>query len=341
MVWFITYFFIILFAVDVRYRKVDINLRKALFVFTGFAFILLYFSLNLKILPDVEVYKESYENYQSLNLIDEHYEKGYNLLTKIFTFFEFNFYSFRIICILLSTILFFRGIFLLSKNISISLLYFYTCVFVISVLVQIRVGMGLSLYVCFGLPAYKQNKLLKSVLFIIFACFFHTSMIMLLIPYFFTIFKTVKSKLLILILSLIFVKLNLVDLLLYLAQPFLGGKLQSYIYIVAKPFLSSRDYLTMVMCVFFAFKTNSNKFDNFMYWNLFCSLFFHFIFSAFGEISVRFYLLYSYSLIFLMPLAFKLKNPLNNLLIYGFGLLNFYLLISKYGNGFIIGAANW
>lgn len=341
MVWFVSYFFIILFAIDTRYKKLNINLQRALFVFSGFVLILLYFSLNLKILPDVEVYKKSYEDYQFLNLSDEHYEQGYNFFTKIFTFLGFNFYAFRIICIFISTVLFFRGIFKLSKNISISLLYFYVFVFSISFLVQIRVGMGLAIYVGLGLPAYKQGKTFKSIFSIALACLFHTSMIMLIVPYFLNFIKTAKSKFLVLIIALVFMKLNFIDIMLYLAQPFLGGKLQSYMYVVGSPYLSSRDYLTILLCVICAFKSNQNKFDNLMYWNLFCSLVFHYIFSPFGEISVRFYLLYSYSLVFLMPLIYKFKRPINNFCIYIFGFLNLYLLISKYGNGFIIGAANW
>jgi hypothetical protein len=143
---------------------------------------------------------------------------------------------------------------------------------------------------------------------------------------------------------LLFLRLNAVDLLLNYAVE-LGNisylaKIRSYINVTTQvgAWLSTRDYLSIII-LFFTFKISNNRILNFMYWSYFSCLFFKVAFRNFPEMAFRFYLIFQYPLIFLMPALYQKKGIVVRLFIIGFLIINFIMLITNYGNGSIIGNA--
>lgn len=314
-----------------------------------FLFLLLYCLLLLNIvflldLPDINAYCQLYTDYQQSGIIDNHSEIGYRLISKIFAACGVPFYVFRTFIITFSVLLFFKGVCSLTENFSIALLFFYTSIFVISYLIQVRTGLGLSLFIGIGLPAYKKQKHCITFLSIILACLFHTSMIMLFLPFIFLALPNKKNYKLFFILILLFMGcVNLFDIILDFARlHFQSTKLISYINASGNKnaSFSNRDILSMLLLYIFAFKTNNNSFDNLMYWSLFSGALLKIVFRNFSDVGTRFSLLFQYPLIFLMPLFVDKRKTyfswLKIALIIIFCFANFYFWISHYGNGEII-----
>jgi hypothetical protein len=100
-------------------------------------------------LPDVGIYKQIYYQYSDTHILDSHIEHGYNLLLVLCSKLGLSYFVFRFFITMVFAILFIHGIVNYSPNISLSLLFFYTAIFVVSFLIQIRVGMALSIVVGF------------------------------------------------------------------------------------------------------------------------------------------------------------------------------------------------
>lgn len=337
MFFYISFVALSAFSLDIG-RKYKKDARVAMFLF--FSIIFIGNAIILTNLPDISAYEESYEGFRKARALDEHMEPGYMLVSSLFARIDFPFYAYRCLLIFCSTALFFRGIIRLSEQFSISVIYFYTCVFVISYLIQVRVGLGLSVFVGFGLPSYCQKNSFFVFLSIVIASFFHISMLALFLSLFFTAFpRNKKFKYFALLCGLLFVFLNVFELLLNIAETyFLHTKVMSYINQSGDKdaLFSARDILNFCLLLYFSSITNANEFDNLMFWNLFCGFFLKIIFRNFGEVGVRFNLLFSYSLVFLMPLLCKNKNILKVIFAYLFAFVNFYFWITNYGSGSII-----
>lgn len=318
--------FIIIAAYSFDLRKRYSKDASKLFLF--FIYIILLFNIiMLQTLPDLKNYQTIYEKYMYEGKIDNHVEIGYMLFNRIFADLSFPFHVFRCVLIIFSCALFFNGIIELSECLSISALYFYTCIFVYSYLIQIRTGLGLSVFVGIGLPAYYRKKNHILILSILIAMTFHLSMIALVCPFLLCkLPKTHRIKIFftILVIGLLFI--NVFDLFNSIVKTFFGQtKLIAYINEsgARNNGLSTRDIVNFIFCIIFSCYTNENEFDNLMFWSFFCGYVFKILFRNFFEIGVRFNLLFSYSLIFLMPLLYKQKPKYTIYFIYAFAFVNF------------------
>jgi hypothetical protein len=336
---------ILFFSYDLYYNKISSGTKKAVvFLFTLVALFAIVVFPNL---PDINAYKKTYDNYRLRGLVDAHVDVGYFFLVRIFSFLDFNFYFFRCFTTLLFTLLFIRGIVKCSNNISLSLLFFFTGVYIVSFLIQVRVGFGLAIIIGFGLPCYVKGKYFNFFVSVIIACFFHISLVVIIVPFLLScLFKTKKIKFILLCVTLLLLRFNVTDMILNyavsLAQiPYLA-KIMTYINVSGQhdAFLSTRDYVSIIVLLF-TLKDAEDRMLNFMYWSYFCCLIFKLIFRNFGEIGVRFYMLFQYALVFLMSMSYQRKKFIARCLIIVFLIVNFIMLISNYGSGSIINNANF
>lgn len=334
---YISFFILAVFSFDLNQKfKKDARL----FFFVIISIILLANISLLHKLPDIKSYKEIYENYLFHRVLDNHVERGYMFCNIIFAESLFPFFIFRAVIILFSCAIFFNGIAEFSKQFSISVLYFYTCVFVMSYLIQIRTGLGLSVFIGIGLPAYKRKQYSIVLLSIILAMLFHISMIVLFIPFVLCKFlKGKKVKLFFSFCAFILLYINVFDLFVNIVmEHFINTKLIAYINDSGNinAGLSKRDLLNFILCILFARCTDENDIDNFMFWSFFCGFILKIIFRNFGEVGVRFNLLFQYSLVFLMPILYNKKNVYTLLGIYVFAFVNFRQWIAAPGRESII-----
>jgi hypothetical protein len=335
---------IFFFSFDLYYNKIAFNVKIAIVLL--FSFVALFAVFAFPDLPDIGGYKKIYENYHFRGRIDTHVDVGYFCLIRICSFFGFNFSSFRYFTILIFTLFFIYGILKYSSNLSLSLLFFFTCVFVVSFLIQVRVGFGLALVIGFGIPNYAKGRYFNFFLSTILASFFHISLIIILFPFLLSIsLKTPKIKFILILGTFLLLRLNVIGVLLDYAL-MLGNvsylaKIVSYINISTQTdaLLSTRDFLSIIILLL-TFKTSNGRIPNFMYWSYFCCFFFKLAFRNFPEMAVRFYLIFQYPLIFLMPMLYQKKNFIMRCFIIGFLVVNFIMMISNYGDGSIIGNAN-
>jgi hypothetical protein len=332
------------FSFDLYYNKIAFNVK--IIIILLFSVVALFAIVAFPNLPDIDSYRKIYENYHFRRRIDTHVDVGYFFLIRIWSFLGFNFSFFRYCTILIFTLILIGGILKYSNNFSLSLLFFFTCIFVVSFLIQVRIGFGLAIVIGFGIPNYAKGKYIDFILSVILASFFHISLIIILFPFLLSIlFKTPIIKFLLIFVVLLLLRLNVSDLLLNYAL-MLGNlsylaKIGSYINssIQTEALLSTRDFLSIIILLL-TFKTSNGRIPNFMYWSYFSCFFLKLAFRNFPEMAFRFYLIFQYPLIFLMPMLYQRKNFIIRCFIIGFLVVNFIMMITNYGAGSIIDNAN-
>ncbi|MDR2601887.1 MAG: EpsG family protein [Spirochaetaceae bacterium] len=297
-------------------------------------------------LPDIGNYRKMYEGYALKGLVPGT-DVGYVFLIKFFSFFGFDFFFFRTFTTVAFSLIYIRGILKCSSNLSLSLLIFFTTIFSISFLIQVRTGLGLAVIVGYGLPYYVKGKNFKFFLCVVAGSLFHVSLVTFIFPLVLAaVFKTPKAKAVIVIASLLILKLDvttyLINMALAIANLSYISKILAYINDSSgkEAFLSNRDFLALLI-MFLTFRNTNSKMDNFMFWSYFSSFFLKLLFRNFGEIAFRFYLIFQYSFAFLMPLLYKKNNFIMRVFVVALVLANFIMLIINYGSGSIFKSASF
>jgi len=325
----------------------ELFVRKAardtrLFSLAAFVVIASWALITLTGLPDVGVYKRIFDAFQQTGRGTSYFEPGYLAISRLSARAGFDFWTFRYCSTIAFSLLFARGIFKYSPNISLSLLYFFTTLFVVSFLIQVRTGLGLSVFIGIGIPCYIKKKKAAFALSIAAASLFHLSLLALFSPWVLAQFlKTRRMKLLAVALPFAIVFLHIDNLILRqvesLASIAMLGKITHYVNsnVLQDVGVSNRDYLAALLLVLLAGRTG-DRLSNFMFASYYCALFFHVLFRNFYEIGFRLYIIFQYALVFLMPLLYPKKNIVARALNIAFCFVNYYMLISNYGSGSII-----
>jgi hypothetical protein len=293
-------------------------------------------------LPDIGTYEQVYYQYSDAHILDSHIEYGYNILLVLCSKLGISFFTFRFFITMTFTLLFLYGLINYSSNIPLSLLFFYTTIFIVSFLIQVRVGMALSIVVGLGLPCYYKRHYKRFLVFVLLASAFHLSILAVIMPFFLSrCSKSVLVKALALCFVVFLSRINTNFVIFNIANLFkivpAADKISTYMWgYINNISLSSRDYVSIVLLILFLKKNRKDELYNFMYWAYFTGFFLKVFLRNFPEFAFRLYLVFQFPLLFLMPILFAKKNFILRMLIIIFLFINFFMLISSYGSGSII-----
>lgn len=308
----------------------------------------LYLIVVVKKIPDYDMYLNSFNNINDfISFYHRNLENGYLYITLIFRKIGFEYHYFRIVLLFFIFFLYYKVMQnMVKKNIAIFI--FYCVSFIYGVLVQYRSGLMLALFLNFGIKLLENKKYKKYIILIFLLTLIHSSALLFLPLVFIYKIKTKKVKIIILILT-VFLPVyfdSVIIIIDYMSNYIRALKkifnyLNSSYWYKENSTIGLRDLFNIGVYIYFLiFFKIKNKKDNIYMWLLYLSIFWRFLFIRIPEVGLRSYLLFQFSLVYLVSSIFKSLNLKTRILYLIFliiiSYIYFYLLISQYGHGEIL-----